>query len=213
MRDSGATGAGAAAASERAPRIALIGSDGDVGAEVEALAEAVGAALARAGAQLLSGGRNGVMVAACRGAKAAGGLTVGILPGDDPAEANPYVDVAVTTGLSMEARSLVLIHSADAVIMIAGGNGTLGELSAAYLNRRPVVVMTGSGGWADRIRAVLEGDPALAGRYLDARRNVAVHFADTPEGAVALAVELARTYVLTAGSRGDAPDVRPAAGG
>ncbi len=189
-------------------RIAVIGSAGDVPPRLERLAEAVGREVALAGAQLFSGGRDGVMAAACRGARAAGGLTVGILPGDDPAEANPFVDVPVTTGLPMEYRSLVLVHSADAVIMVAGGNGSLGELTAAYLNRRPVVVLVPSGGWADRVRAALAADPALAGRYLDDRHLTPIHFVETAEAAVAAALELAGEALAAGRSRGPAPPAR-----
>lgn len=167
-------------------RIGVIGQSGDIAPEVAALAFAVGREVARRGGLLLSGGRNGVMEAASRGAKEAGGTVVGILPGDDAAQANPYVDVVITTGLSFEYRSLVMIHSCDALIMLAGGNGTLGELSAAYLNRRPVVVVTPTGGWSARIKEALYDQ-----RWLDERRNVEIAFAESGEEAVAKAWALA----------------------
>lgn len=168
-------------------RISVIGQSGVISRELADVAYRVGRAVALGGGILLSGGRDGVMAEASRGAREAGGLTVGILPGDDPAGANPYVDVPITTGLGMEWRSLVLIHSSDAVIMLGGGNGTLGELSAAYLNGRPVVVVRTSGGWAARVESA-----SLDGKYLDHRRTVELLYADNPEEAVARAMGLAR---------------------
>ena len=172
-------------------RVALIGDSGRIPERLARDAYAAGAALARRGVVLLTGGRDGVMAAACRGAWEAGGLTVGILPGDDPREGNAWLSVPLTTGLGMEWRSLVLIHAADAVLMLGGGNGTLGELSAAYLNARPVVILAASGGWSDRIRQV-----ALDGRFLDHRRTVPLEFAATPEEAATRAVDLARQFRL-----------------
>ncbi|GGJ09176.1 hypothetical protein GCM10010885_17800 [Alicyclobacillus cellulosilyticus] len=168
-------------------RIGVIGQSGEVSAAVWAMAEALGQEIARQGCVLLTGGTNGVMEAVSRGAKAAGGLVVGILPGDDPGMANPYIDIPITTGFGFDYRSLVLVHSSDVVIMVAGGNGTLGELSAAYLNRRPVIVLEPSGGWAARIKQVV-----YDGRYLDTRRTVALDFVQTAEEAVQRAMALAR---------------------
>jgi uncharacterized protein (TIGR00725 family) len=103
-----------------------------------AAAEAVGSALAEAGATVICGGRGGVMEAACRGAQQAGGLTVGILPGDDPAAANPYVDVAIATGLG-EARNAIVARTARAVVAIGGRYGTLSEIAFALKRGVPVV--------------------------------------------------------------------------
>jgi uncharacterized protein (TIGR00725 family) len=94
------------------------------------LAEQVGAEIAGAGAILICGGLGGVMEAAARGAKRAGGLTVGITPGTDARETNPYIDVPVVTGLG-EARNVLIVRSCDAVIAIAGSYGTLSEIAFA----------------------------------------------------------------------------------
>lgn len=117
--------------------IAVIG-DGRCSTEVAALAEAVGRELARRGAVLVCGGLGGVMEAACRGAKAAGGLTVGILPGTSRREANRYVDVPIVTGLG-EARNVLVVQSAQAVIAIHGEYGTLSEIAHALKLGIPVV--------------------------------------------------------------------------
>ncbi len=117
--------------------VAVVG-DGRCSADVAALAEAVGRELARRDAVLVCGGLGGVMEAACRGAKAAGGLTVGILPGTSRRDANPYVDVRVVTGMG-EARNVLVVQSAQAVIAISGEYGTLSEIAHALKLGIPVV--------------------------------------------------------------------------
>ncbi len=119
------------------PLIAVVGGSECSAAEAE-WAGAVGRMLAERGAVLLCGGYGGVMAAAARGAKAAGGLTVGILAGADPAEANPYVDVALATGMG-EMRNALLVRAARAVIAIGGGWGTLSEIALAQRIGTPVV--------------------------------------------------------------------------
>jgi uncharacterized protein (TIGR00725 family) len=87
---------------------------------------------------LVCGGRGGVMEAACRGAQEAGGVTVGILPGTDHSEANPYLDIPIVTGLG-EARNAIVVRTADAVIAVSGGYGTLSEIGLAMKMGRPVI--------------------------------------------------------------------------
>lgn len=122
--------------------IAVIG-DAQCPPEVAQVAEEVGRLLAEAGATLICGGLGGVMEAACRGAKSADGLTVGILPGINPQEANPYVDVPIATGMG-QARNVIVVASAQAVIAISGGYGTLSEIGLALKHGVPVV---GLGTW------------------------------------------------------------------
>jgi len=102
------------------------------------LAEQVGAELARRGATLICGGLGGVMAAACKGARSAGGTTVGILPGNRREDANPYVDIPIVTTLG-EARNVIVVCSGQAVIAIAGKYGTLSEIAYALRNSIPVV--------------------------------------------------------------------------
>lgn len=125
-------------------------------------AERVGALLAQAGQQVATGGLGGVMAAAARGAKAAGGNVVAILPGDDVTAANPHADVVIATGLG-QGRNVVLVRSAAAVIAVGGSWGTLSEVAMARRLGRPVVWLHG---WA------IDGpdDP--------------IPTAETPEGAV-----------------------------
>jgi uncharacterized protein (TIGR00725 family) len=106
-------------------------------------AERVGSLLAARGAVVVTGGLGGVMEAACRGAKSAGGLTLGILPGLERSEANPWVDVALPTGMG-EMRNALLVRASDVLIAIAGEFGTLSEVALALKTGVPVV---GLGTW------------------------------------------------------------------
>jgi len=132
------------------PYIAIVG--GGEATEIECgSAEQAGALLAERGAVLVTGGRGGVMEAACRGARSAGGLTVGILPGEDRAEGNQWLSVALPTGLG-ELRNGLIVRAADCLLAIGGSYGTLSEVALALRTRVPVV---GLGTWEiDGIEAV-----------------------------------------------------------
>ena len=157
---------------ERPLFIAVVGS-ATCDEPVAALARAVGQEIGRRGAVLVCGGRGGVMEAACQGAKAQGGITVGILPGSDRREANRYVDIPIVTGLG-DARNAVVVRSADAVVAVSGGYGTLSEIGLALKMGRPVV---GLGTW----ELSQQGRPAAA-----------IVRADTPLQAVEEAIALAK---------------------
>lgn len=101
-------------------------------------AEIVGRELARKGAILICGGEGGVMEAACKGALSEGGITVGILPGDSRRTANPHVLIPIVTGVGA-ARNVIVIKSAQAVIAIGGGYGTLSEMGFALKNNIPLI--------------------------------------------------------------------------
>jgi uncharacterized protein (TIGR00725 family) len=117
--------------------IAVIGGS-DISAPTEAVAEETGRQIARQGAVLVCGGLGGVMEAACRGAASEGGLTVGILPGDNRRSANPYVRVPVATGIGY-ARNAAVVRSAQAAIAIDGSYGTLTEIGYALQGGIPVI--------------------------------------------------------------------------
>lgn len=108
--------------------IAVIGGGVNCSAEILKCAEKVGALVAEKGGILICGGLGGVMEAACKGAHKKGGTAIGVLPGQDTSEANPYVDIPIATGMG-EARNIVIIRSADAIIAIDGGFGTLTEVA------------------------------------------------------------------------------------
>jgi uncharacterized protein (TIGR00725 family) len=153
--------------------IGVIG-EGTCSRRTAALARRVGAAVARAGAVLFSGGRGGVMEAASRGASEAGGLVVGILPGFSGKDANRWVGVPVVTGMD-QARNVILVRSCHAVIAVGGMYGTLSEIAIALKIGRPVV---GLATW--RL-----GQPQ-GGR-------VPIIRATTPEAAVTRAIRAARS--------------------
>ncbi len=124
------------------PYVAVCGP-GTATADEQAAAERVGEALARGGAVVVCGGLGGVMEAACRGARGAGGITVGLLPGASRADANEHVVVAVATGLG-ELRNGLIVRACDALVAIGGGHGTLSEVALALRAGRAVV---GLGTW------------------------------------------------------------------
>ncbi|GAB4539101.1 MAG: TIGR00725 family protein [Anaerolineae bacterium] len=151
------------------PVVAVVGG-GMCSPEEAALAEAVGRGLAEAGATLICGGLGGVMAAACRGARTVGGLTIGVLPGYNAADANPYVEVPVVTGMG-EARNVIIVRTASAVIAVGGEFGTLSEIAFALKLGRPVI---GLGTW----------ELARKGRPVEA-----ILKAETAEEAVRLALK------------------------
>jgi uncharacterized protein (TIGR00725 family) len=148
-------------------QISVIGS----GVEHEDRAEEVGRLLAEAGCILVCGGLGEVMAAVARGAKSAGGTTIGILPGETSSAANEWIDHAIVTGVG-HARNLAVVASGEAVIAVGGRWGTLTEIGFARVLGRPVVVL--EPGWE------------LAGDGLER--------ASTPGEAVTLALRLAREH-------------------
>jgi len=157
--------------SDKKTIIAVIGA-GDASPEETGIAEAVGREIARNGAALVCGGLGGVMEAACRGAAAEGGITIGILPGDNPESANPYVLIPVVTGMR-NARNVAVVKSARAVIAVGGSYGTLSEIAFALDSKIPVI---GLNTWS------------LARQ---GKQDTSIIQADTPAQAVRKALELA----------------------
>lgn len=146
----------------RAPQVVVIG---DSRADRQALrsAEQLGALVARLGATLITGGRGGIMEAASRGARRAGGIVIGILPTTTFADGNRWCSAVLPTGLG-HARNTLTALAGDAVVAVGGGAGTLSELAFAWIHGRPIILLQGTGGWAD----------ALAGRGLDARGSATI---------------------------------------
>ncbi len=167
-------------------QICIAGSAADqhYGPELEALASEVGRLVGESGNILVFGANvdtDTLGTVAARAARRAGGLAVGITYGTDKniVFREDSTDVLVATGSERGGgREFVLIHSCDAVIMIAGGAGTLTEAAIAYQEYVPIVALAGSGGWADK----------LAGTFFDARERVPVLSARTPEEAVEIAL-------------------------
>jgi uncharacterized protein (TIGR00725 family) len=142
------------------PVIGVIGSGRALSEEQHALACEVGKLIARRGAMLVCGGLGGVMEAAAKGAHENEGFVVGILPGADSADANPYVDLAVPTELGM-ARNALVARTADVLIAFPGSFGTLSEMALALDSGKSVVFLPGA--WDLRKAGSTEG-----ARFLEA---------------------------------------------
>lgn len=141
--------------------------------ELEKVAYETGLEIAKSGSVLITGGLGGVMRAACHGAKDAGGITVGIIPQNDPSFANEYCDIVIPTGIGL-ARDFLNALSADGVIIIGGGSGTLSETCAAYMHNKPIAAIKNTGGIAE----------IFVDKYLDHRQNVKIVGVSSPKEAV-----------------------------
>ena len=136
---------------QRRPVVGVIG-DGMPGSNRERVAAEVGAALARAGVHLVCGGLGGCMAGASRGYKEANGpgICLGLLPGTSRMEANPWVDLAIPTGVNSAQGALVAM-AVDAAIVLGGGGGTLSEVGLLLRDGKPVVALDGTGGAAELV--------------------------------------------------------------
>ena len=158
----------------RKVQIAVIGYNKDrcTNAASQAAYE-VGKEVAHAGAVLVCGGLGGVMESACRGANENGGTTVGIIPQEEFSYANQFCDIVVCTGIGY-ARDFIVASSADGIIALGGGVGTLIEMCAAYMTRKIIVAIAESGGMADM----------YGGKFLDERNRVPITVAKDARKAV-----------------------------
>jgi uncharacterized protein (TIGR00725 family) len=163
--------------------MAVVGGGSLLDADCEQLCADLGRGAVEAGFRLATGGLGGVMAAASRGAHDAEGYqegdVVGILPGYDAGSANDHVDLAIPTGMGI-ARNVVLISTADVVVAVGGGSGTLSELALAWQLGKPIIGLVAGGGWAAK----------LAGEPIDDRRRDSVVSAETAAQAVVQAVAM-----------------------
>lgn len=141
--------------------------------EHEKVAYETGAEIAKSGSVLVSGGLGGVMKASCHGAHDAGGIVVGIIPQNDASEANEYCDIVIPTGMGLT-RDFLTALSADGIIIIGGGSGTLSEICAAYMHYKPMAAIKNMGGTVSE----------YIDKYVDHRKNVKIVGVDTPKEAV-----------------------------
>jgi len=148
----------------------------------EKLAYEVGVEIAKSDSVLITGGLGGVMSAASHGAHDTHGLTVGIIPQDDAAMANEFCDIVIPTGIGL-ARDFLNALTADGVIIVGGGSGTLSEVCAAYMYKKPMVAIR-------NIKSSIE--PYIDG-FIDHRENIKIVGADTPQDAVKKILELITT--------------------
>ncbi len=160
-------------------QILVIGHD-DAGctSDHEKMAYETGKEIAKSGAVLITGGLGGVMRAASHGAHDAGGLAVGIIPQNDASLANEYCDIVIPTGMG-HARDFLTALSADGVIVIGGGSGTLTEVCASYVHKKPIAALKNSGDVAAK----------YADQYLDHRNYVKIVGVDSPKDAVKYILE------------------------
>lgn len=143
----------------RRRQVALIGPSEPDEATL-ALAEQVGALIARLGLVLVTGGRDGIMEAASRGCAASGGTVVAVVPGTSMDEANNFAHIVIPTGLGW-ARNVITGIAGDVIVCMGGAAGTLSEIAFAWMYGRPVLALSSTGGWAGE----------LAGRAVDHRRK------------------------------------------
>jgi uncharacterized protein (TIGR00725 family) len=155
-------------------QIAVIGYNSDKSNSItNKVAYEVGRAIARAKGILICGGLGGVMEKACKGAKDQGGITVGIIPQEDLSCANEFCDIVIASGIGY-ARDFLVATSADGIIVVGGGVGTLVELCVGYMLKKPIVTIPHSGGTAE----------FYGGKYLDERKSILVTTARDADSAV-----------------------------
>ncbi len=144
----------------------------------EKMAYETGNEIAKSGTVLITGGLGGVMKAASHGAHNAGGLVVGIIPQNDASFANEYCDIVIPTGMG-HTRDFLTALSADGVIVIGGASGTLTEVCASYVHKKPIAALKNSGGVATK----------YADQYLDHRNHVKIVGVNSPKDAVKYILE------------------------
>ena len=166
--------------SERKIQIAVLGSSEAITTKIAyKLAFETGIEIAKKGAKTLTGGGLGVMEAALKGAKYAGGETIAIVPWEDINHVNEYADTVIATGIGWS-RNSINLNSCDGAIIVGGGAGTLNEATYGYMMRKPLVALTPSGGMAKE----------LTNSYFDTRKSVFIDGEDTPEKAVERVLKL-----------------------
>jgi len=148
----------------------------------ERIAYEVGVKIAKSDSVLITGGLGGVMKAASHGAHDANGLTVGIIPQSDATMANEFCDIVIPTGMGLT-RDFLNALTADGIIIVGGGSGTLSEACAAYMYKKPMVAIRNIGG---SIEPYIDG-------FLDHRENIKIIGVDTPQDAVKKILELITT--------------------
>lgn len=133
----------------RIKQITVIGG-ADIGEEAYEFAEQIGAAIAKLGYILITGGRGGIMEAASKGAFNAGGVSIGILPSTSMKDANQYCSIVIPTGIG-HARNVITALSCDAIVSIGGGAGTLSEICFGWIYQKPIFVFDQFNGWSKKM--------------------------------------------------------------
>ena len=144
------------------------------------IAYELGKQIAQNNAILITGGKGGIMESAARGAKEQGGITVGVVKGEPRLTSNRYTDIEVVSGMVGSGGESIMVLMCDGIIGVGGGAGTLQELTIAYYNKIPTVLIDTQKGWSK----------TLAGKYLDSRKKIKFKSAITPEKAVKMLFRL-----------------------
>ncbi len=168
-------------------QIGIIGSagveeypkNGKPSKQIFEIAYQLGQLVAKNNAILITGGKSGIMETAAKGAKDAGGTTVGVVKGEKRFTSNKYTDIEVITGMVGSGGESIMILMCDGIIGVGGGSGTLQELTIAYYNKIPTVLLNTQEGWSK----------TLAGKYMDTRKKIKFELAKTPEKAVKILLE------------------------
>lgn len=140
------------------------------------LAYELGRLIAIKKAVLVCGGKGGIMLEASRGAKSCNGITAGIISGNSRNKSNKYIDVEIVSGMLNCAEESIIVSMSDGIIAIGGGSGTLQELAIAYRNKKPVVCIKETGGWAERVENT----------FLDDRKLIKFKSAGNPKDAISI---------------------------
>lgn len=143
----------------RKPQVAIIGSS-EADQNLLRLAEQAGAIVAKVGAALVTGGRDGIMSAASKACAEAGGTVIAVTPATSMDEVNDYAHYVIPTGLGW-ARNVITGIAGDVILVIGGAAGTLSEIAFAWMYDRPIIALSAGGGWAEKI----------AGQAVDHRRK------------------------------------------
>ncbi|MEI6092138.1 MAG: TIGR00725 family protein, partial [bacterium] len=158
-------------------KIKTIGIIGDSAEkkELNKIAEEMGRLIAEAGYSLVTGGRDGVMGAASRGAQSVPNRpetarVIGVLPGTDGTEANQHLDYAISTGIGW-ARNQIVVLSSDIIVVVGGSSGTLCEISYSWVYNKPILAFTGVEGWSNK----------MAGKAVDDRRTDTIIGVSSPK--------------------------------
>jgi len=171
------------ATSSRRAVLAVIGNAGTLPRQVTETAKKLGCLAVDAGFRLVTGGLDGVMAAVSEGAHESAhyqeGMVLGIIPSYAASQANPWVDIVIPTGMQM-GRNILVVASADVVIAIGGGSGTLSEIALAWQLGKPIIGLSDIAGWAEQ----------LSGQVLDERHTQAIISAKTPEAAIQSALKV-----------------------
>lgn len=165
--------------------IGVIGGS-KVSQDIYELAYTLGGLIWKAGFNLVCGGLSGVMEACCKGyvetRNSPHGIAIGIIPGEQKKQANPYLDIVIPTGMGI-GRNLLVVRTAELIIVVDGCSGTLSEIAYGWQLEKPIISIKKSGGWAEK----------LAGAKIDNRRDDIIVGVDTPEEAVQYARKLLKS--------------------